>query len=345
MTPKAGVPPMPPANVGLLGCVRSAALVVVFSSFLSLAALAAHAQSSPAPVGELFPVDVDVRNPALQVGTGLTVTNGTQLAAGEAPAVLRLARGGQVRLCPGSGLGVNTVPGNDGLLLSMSAGSIVVNYALQDFADTLVTPDFRVLMAGPGTFHFALGVTSRGDTCAKPMAGNSSRLILSEVFGTGTYQIKEDEAVLFSGGKLSGRTSITAECGCPGAAPIQRASIAVEPGSVESGDASAPPTVSSPAAPALAPPDKPGHIKVAVETPFVFSAKGSSPPYSVARVNFSTLPNVFSLQERVKPSVPPETAPEVSAKAEEPPAPKKEKKEKKGFMGKVKGFFSGIFHS
>ena len=329
---------MPHANVGLVGFIRSAALAVGFSSFLSLAAPAAHAQSSPAPVGELFPVDVDARSAALQVGTGLTVTNGSQLAAGEAPAVLRLARGGQVRLCPGSGLGVNTVPGNDGLLLSMSAGSIVVNYALRDFADTLVTPDFRVLMAGPGTFHFALGVTSRGDTCVKPMAGNTSRLIVSEVFGTGTYQIKEDEAVLFSGGKLSGRTSITAECGCPGAAPIQRAAVSV--------DTSAPSESLSPAAPSSAPPDKPGqNNKVAVATPFVFSARGASPPYSVARVNFSGLPDVFLLQEKVKPSVPRETMPEVSAKTEEPPVPKKEKKEKKGFMGKVKGFFSGIFHN
>jgi hypothetical protein len=328
--PKAEVPPLPHT---ILGFVRSAALAVVFSSFLFLAA---HAQSSPAPVGELFPVDVDaVRNPALQVGTGLTVTNGTQLAAGEAPAVLRLARGGQVRLCPGSGLGVNTVPGNDGLLLSMSAGSIVVNYALRDFADTLVTPDFRILMAGPGTFHFALGVTSRGDTCVRPMAGNTSRLIISEVFGTGTYQIKEDEAVLFSGGKLSGRTSITAECGCPGATPIQRAAA--------SADTDAPSESPSPAAPS--PPDKPGQNKVAVATAFVFSARGASPPYSVARVNFSALPDVFLLQEKVKPSVPRETTPEVSAKTEEPPVPKKEKKEKKGFMGKVKGFFSGIFHS
>lgn len=240
-----------------------------------------------------------------------------------------------MRLCPKSGLGINSVPGNDGLLFSMSAGVVEVNYTVRDFADTLVTPDFRILMAGPGTFHFALGVNSRGDTCVKPMPGNTSRLIVSEVFGTGTYQIKEDEAVLFAAGKLSGRTAITEECGCPAAAPIQRAAAPV--------DTSTPSTVPNPAA--LAPPDKPEPAKAVVETPFVFSAKGASPPYSVARVKFSSLPNVFLLQEKVTPSVPIETKSEVSAKTEEPPVSKKEKKEKKGFMGKVKGFFSGIFHS
>jgi hypothetical protein len=318
-------PFMPQTTVGFA---RSATLAV-----LSLS-LAAHAQSSP-PLGELFPTTADGSNQTLQVGTGLTVTTGSQLAAGEAPAVLRLARGGQVRLCPKSGLGINSVPGNDGLLFSMSAGVVEVHYAVRDFADTLVTPDFRILMAGPGAFHFALGVNSRGDTCVKPMSGNTSRLIVSEVFGTGTYQIKEDEAVLFAGGKLSGRTTITEECGCPAAAPIQRAAVPA--------DTSAPSTAPSPAAPA--PPDKPEPAKSAIETPFVFSARGTSPPYSVARVKFSSLPNVFLLQEKVAPSVPIETKPEVSAKTEEPPAPKKEKKEKKGFMGKVKGFFSGIFHS
>ena len=181
---------MPQTTVGF---VRSAALAVLSLS-LSLP-LAAQAQSSPAPLGELFPTAADGPNQTLQVGTGLTVTTGSQLAAGEAPAVLRLARGGQVRLCPKSGLGINSVPGNDGLLFSMSAGVVEVNYGVRDFADTLVTPDFRILMAGPGAFHFALGVNSRGDTCVKPMSGNTSRLIVSEVFGTGTYQIKEDEAV------------------------------------------------------------------------------------------------------------------------------------------------------
>jgi hypothetical protein len=343
MKNKAEFPLMLRTRFRVVGFVRWIALAVVWSLFLtvltlSLVAPTAGAQSSNAPVGELFPVDADARSAALQVGTGLTVSNGSQLAAGEGPAVLRLVRGGQVRLCPGTGLGVNTVPGSDGLLLSMSAGSLVVNYAVRDFADTLVTPDFRILMAGPGTFHFALGVNRRGDTCVKPMPGNTSRLIVSEVFGTGTYQIKEDEAVLFSAGKLSGRTSVNAECGCPGAVPIQRVAV----------DASEPSTAQSPAV-APAPPDKPGAVKVAVESPFVFSAKGSSPPYSVARVNYPALPNIFLLQEKVKPSVPRETTPEVSAvaaKTEEPAVPKKEKekKEKKGFMGKVKGFFSGMFH-
>jgi hypothetical protein len=82
----------------------------------------------------------------------------------------------------------------------------------------------------------------------------------------------------------------------------------------------------------------------------VYSARGDASavkPYSVARVQFSNLPNVFFLQERVDPIVLKESTVEVAA-SPGPPAevkpPKERKKEKKGFFGRVKGFFGSIFH-
>jgi hypothetical protein len=317
---------------------------------LSVAALAlvcsvtVRAQSPDAPLGELFPSEADARGVAVQAGNGMMVSNGSQLNAGKSPALLRLVRGGQVRLCPQSGLGVNSVPGTQGLLLSMNTGAVVVNYALREYADTLVTPDFRILLAGPGTFHFALGVTNKGDTCIKPMPGNTSRLIVSETFGTGTYQLKEDEAVLFPGGRLDGRTAIASECGCAAAIPVERAAA-------EAPRPPAPlPGPGDPGIPSSGEPAKPAPVRVTVDTPFVFSARGSAEPYSVSRVQFSNLPNVFLLQEKVKPSVLIETPPEVSVRAPEA-APtqqekkdKKEKKEKKGFFGRMKGMLSGLFH-
>ncbi|SRR6266481_847817 len=317
---------------------------------LSVAALAlacsvtVRAQSPDAPIGELFPSEADARGVAAQAGSGMMVSNGSQLNAGKSPALLRLARGGQVRLCSQSGLGVNTVPGTPGLLLSMNTGEVVVNYALREYADTLVTPDFRVLLAGPGTFHFALGVTSKGDTCIKPMPGNTSRLIVSETFGTGTYQLKEDEAVLFPSGRLNGRTALSSECGCAAAIPVQRASAETP---------RPPATLPGPGDPGIPSPDepaKPGPVGVTVDTPFVFSARGSGEPYSVSKVQFSRLPNVFLLQERVKPGVLVESAPEVSvtapqaAPAQQEKKDKKEKKEKKSFFGRMKGMLSGLFH-
>jgi hypothetical protein len=55
--------------------------------------------------------------------------------------------------------------------------------------------------------------------------------------------------------------------------------------------------------------------------------------YSVAKVNFSRLPNVFVLQEKVEPP------------AGNPEKPKKtpEQKEHKGFFGAIGSFFKSIF--
>jgi hypothetical protein len=94
------------------------------------------------------------------------------------------------------------------------------------------------------------------------------------------------------------------------------------------------------------PPEKPGQVHVQVDAPFVFNARSDPRPYSVAKVQFSSLPNVYFVQEKVDPVVLIEKQPEVSLKADaQPPKPEeKPKKEKKGFMGRVKGFFGSLFH-
>jgi hypothetical protein len=95
------------------------------------------------------------------------------------------------------------------------------------------------------------------------------------------------------------------------------------------------------------PPDKPGQVHVQVDAPFVFSARAATGrPYSVAKLQVSSLPNVYFVQEKVDPVVLLEKQPEVSLKASVEPAKQEEKpkKEKKGFMGRVKGFFGSLFH-
>jgi hypothetical protein len=100
------------------------------------------------------------------------------------------------------------------------------------------------------------------------------------------------------------------------------------------------------------PPDRPGQVHVEVDTPFVFSAKNAAgiEPYSVAKISLSTLPNLFFVQETVDPVVLPEKPAQVSVREEPPsqaatnPQPAREKKQKKGFFGRLKGMFTGIFH-
>src|SRR5262245_17447608 len=150
-----------------------------------MSAMPSSAQG-PVPLGELFPSDGGGANTVQLAGSGMTVVSGAELSAGIAPATLKLYRGGQVRICPRSGLGVSA--GGHGLMLATGAGALEVDYQLSaEAADVLITPDFNVMLVGPGTFHFALEVSKRGDTCVKPLPGNSAEISFSELVGTGTY--------------------------------------------------------------------------------------------------------------------------------------------------------------
>ena len=282
----------------------------------------------------------------------MSVVSGAELSAGIAPATLKLYRGGAVRLCPRTGVSVSA--GGHGLMLATGVGALEVNYQLtQDSVDVLITPDFNVTLVGPGTFHFSLEVNKKGDTCVKPLPGNTSEITFSELLGSGTYKAKADEAAFFPGGKLQHASSFTGDCGCPPAIPAMRA---------EAPPLSPTPTPSQPPNPAPAPehvavassapasatpPDHPGDVHVEVDAPFVFSARPVGP--SVAKLQVSSLPNVFFVQEQVDPVVLKEKQPEVSTQAAaEPPkpaeTPRKEKTEKKGFFGRIKGFFGSLFH-
>jgi hypothetical protein len=306
----------------------------------------ASTQNVPA-VGELFASDSSSSSAMQLAGSGMAVYSGSELSAGIAPATLKLARGGKVRICPNSGL--NVTASGQGLMLATGTGALEIEYELkQQAADVVITPDFNVALVGPGTFHFALGINKKGDTCVKPLAGNAGEITFSELLGTGIYKSGPNQAMVFRAGKLDGKTDLTADCGCPAAAPVIRteAQPKVNPTDETPKPAERVAVVSDETTSPL-PADKPGQVHVQVDTPFVFSARsGSGRPYTVAKVQFSTLPNVYFVQEKVDPVVLVEKQPEVSPKAtaETSKLEEKPRKEKKGFMGRVKGFLGSLFH-
>ena len=156
---------------------------------------------------------------------GTQVLSGSQVAAGATAAVLKLQRGGDVRICPGTTLSVATSPNGSELMLSLSSGSIETDYRVNAGADTILTPDFRMQMIGPGVFHLAIAADSVGNTCVRPLANNAASVIITEVMGNGTYQVKPSEQVFFPRGKLDAAQNSTMQgCGCPAPPPpLQRA--------------------------------------------------------------------------------------------------------------------------
>ncbi len=293
----------------------------------------AHAQET---VGDLFASDASVKGSVLLAGGGTRVMSGSSVAAGEAAALLKLARGGEVRVCPRTTLSVSTSSGGRDLMLAMGEGAIETNYSLPASADAIMTPDFRILLAGPGNFHFAFRVDGRGDTCMRALAGNSASLIVSELMGDAMYQVRPDEQVTFHGGRLRQPDAAALDCGCPPAAPEKLRASAPPP----EPPARTPPAADAAPSPAVPSPPEEGEVHVQVDAPFVFRALDPEPVIAelMAQLRLSATPQV-PLSVLPPPAAPAPTRELASGQTAAPTKP-----ERRGFFGKVRAFFAAIFH-
>jgi hypothetical protein len=312
-------------------------------------------QPTSQPIGELFAADGNAKLVQPTAAAGMSVVAGSELSAGVAPARLKLYRGGQLRICPQTNLTVNS--GRYGLMFGIGSGMLEFDYTLvQRGADLLLTPDFSIQLSGPGRYHFALGSNKQGDTCVKSLAGNSSPLQVTELMGSATYRVRAQDSVAFHAGKIEGSVPLKTEeaCGCPESPTTVRVENEAPQTNPPQPVAAQPPALPVPARNTTepVPEDRPGQIHVQVDTPFVFSGKDASSlkPYSVAKLSISSLPNVFFVQDTVEPIVQQEQPAVVSVREEAPapvaaPSPEKaaQKREKKGFLGKLKGLFGGLF--
>jgi len=200
---------------------------VVFFLIILLAPSLGHAQDA---LAEVFASDATIRGSVLLAGSGTKVLSGSSVSAGVQAAVLRLTRGGEVRVCPGNSVTLASATGGRELLWGVGTGTIEVHYALQASSDTLMTPDFRILLAGPGAFHFALSSDNRGNTCVRSLPGATSSVIVQELAGSGSYQVRPADQVLFRNGRMSEADSTTPlSCGCPAPAPVHRAEKEAQP--------------------------------------------------------------------------------------------------------------------
>lgn len=284
-------------------------------------------------IGELYATDASVKGSVILAGSGTSVLSGSSIQAGAQSATLKLERGGTLLVCEGTKLSITASQSGRELLFSLNSGNLEMNYPLGAEADTLLTPDLRLLLPGPGTVHVAVRITPQGDTCVQSLPSNVSAIVVSETMGDATYQVKPDEAVVFKGGHLGEASGYRGNCGCPAPPPMptQVAKAAPPP--------PPPPAQPKPAQPPATPPPPSPEQHMAVEAPFVF--RGDDPtPDLTENVAVLRLDNNKVVQ--LEPAV----LPPANAKKKSPPANNTQtaKKESHGFFSKVGAFFAAIFH-
>jgi hypothetical protein len=296
---------------------------------------------------------------------GSRIAAGSSLTTGPDTAVLQLSRGGELRLCPRTTVSVTPSKNGKDLMLGMSTGGLETHYALEASADTVLTPDFRILFAGPGEFDFAISTDSHGNTCVRGLAGNSSSAIVSELMGDRIYQVKPNEQAVFRAGRIDKvDNNVPLECGCPPPVPVIRTGIPAAPGSElrpnakltegetssklaakpeNTGQANLAPekevrqVLSSGPETQPLPPSQPNEVHVQVDAPFVFRARPrpAAPPAPTNEAAALPVTETSAARSQLEIQIqPPPAEPQGSA----PPgsAPRR-------FLRRIKGIFVAIF--
>lgn len=148
-----------------------------------------------------------------------TITSGSQTTRVILPhrGELRVCAASSVKLAADSNVAAGEAPG---LLMAMDHGAVELSFAATSAnlknADTLLTPDFRILIGGPGSADVKVRLGRQGDTCIDNAGANAPYVLVSSVFEGGAYRVQPGQHIMFQHGSLHEVVDQEKEpCGCP----------------------------------------------------------------------------------------------------------------------------------
>lgn len=210
------------------------ASVLAPAAWLLLVAACAQAQSAAPQAAPIAIVPLDA---AAKPGEAPTVTGALEVTAGRAmiaasgsvaagthTARVLLPRRGELHICAHTTVKLaadGTAQGDaaQGLLLALDHGALELSLAGSSAArssDVLMTPDFRILVSGPGAAELKVRLGAQGDTCIENSGVNAPYVLVSSVFEGGAYRVQAGQRVSFQHGSLHEVVDAEKEsCGCP----------------------------------------------------------------------------------------------------------------------------------
>jgi hypothetical protein len=235
-------PPSPARPIGLArlaGVAAVLAAVPVLSAQAPQPAQGAGVEARPVAI---VPIDATVPGAAAEVTGGVQVSNGRAFIAangtitsGSETAQVTLPYRGTLRVCASTTVKLtadSSVPAGEipGLLMAMDHGAVEASFATGRNSDFVLTPDFRILISGPGAAEVKVRLGLNGDTCVDnaEIHGDSSSppgrnagvnapyVLVTSVFDGGAYRVQAGQRVMFQHGSLREVVDQEKEpCGCP----------------------------------------------------------------------------------------------------------------------------------
>jgi hypothetical protein len=285
------------------------------------AACEAQQAASAGPIA-IVPVDssttvtgaLEITSGKAMIGASGSITAGAKTTEAVLPhrGVLRVCASTTVKLTSDTSVPAGETPG---LVMGLDRGAVEASFATGQNADVLLTPDFRILIGGPGAADVRVRLGEHGDTCVENAGVNAPYVLVSSVFENGAYRVQAGERVMFQHGSV--HEVVTGEkepCGCP---------VEARPGSNDF-------PVAASEGLSLTPP------------PVATAPKGteSKAPDATATLEHNAASVTPEQQgpavQAAEPSAPGAATPQTTTKPQ--PAPKKP-----GFFARIGGFFRKLF--
>jgi hypothetical protein len=126
---------------------------------------------------------------------------------------LRICATTTVKLAADSSVAAGETPG---LLMALDHGALETSYATGQDSDTILTPQFRILIGGTGASELKLRLGDDGDTCIDNAGANAPYVVVTSLFEGGLYRVQPGQRVMFQHGSLHQVVDNEKEpCGCP----------------------------------------------------------------------------------------------------------------------------------